>query len=195
MPMNNILLGILIPIFLLLTVYPAYALVAGDTISYNFSTCDYLTVNITPCEENEWYVENCIQELTGNWFCDCQDNYQLNLTPAPNCVGEFVITMTSYYDGESEVIRQVFIGGGFIGSLLPKEVEEISEIPVEEEVEEIPIEEIEEVPTEEIIPETPIGLFLLPTNWLVGVISGIIIILCIIYILRRRKTQIENKLM
>jgi len=109
--MNKKYWGLIIPPFLLFLICPAYALVAGDTISYNFEKCDYLSVNITPCEHGEWTAENCIEELTGNFNCDCDDNYRLNLTPAINCAGEFLITLTNYYEGEAlaEVIRQFFV--------------------------------------------------------------------------------------
>lgn len=109
---------IIMAILILLMVSPAFALFGGETVSYNFSKCNYLTVNITPCEDNEWTVENCIEESIGNFYCSCNDDYNLNLTPAVNSVGTFVITMTNFYEEEQPIVRQVFIpsSGNFVPS-------------------------------------------------------------------------------
>jgi len=207
--MKNILMGIFIPIFLILF-YPAEALVAGDMISFNFSSCDDLIVNITPFEENEWEVENCIEETIGNFYCDCDDNYQLNLTPAKNSVGNFTIYMTSYYEGiKQETISQISIGGG--GFVQPSEEE--TEVECEEDwtcsewseclegTQTRTCDDVNNCGTynnqpllsqscsiEETPPLGPTGFFLLsPTDWILGIIIGIIIVIFTILLLKRRK--------
>ena len=106
--MNKTLLGVT-PLVLLLSVYPALAAVGGESLYFEFERCEHLTVNINPCEPNEWTANGCTEQSTGNWHCGCHDNYQLNLTPAVNSFGTFTITMTNYYNGYSQ--PSMFYGG------------------------------------------------------------------------------------
>ena len=107
--MNKLLLG-LVPILLLLA-SPVLAIFGGEAINFTFAKCSYLTANITPSELEEWSAQSCIEQSAGNFYCVCNDNYILNLTPAQNSVGTFVITMTNFYgEVQQPIIRQVFVG-------------------------------------------------------------------------------------
>ena len=211
--MNKTLLGGLTSLILLLSIYPALALVGGETLSYDFEKCEHLSVNITPCEDGEWTVENCTEESTGNFYCDCDGNYTLNLTPAINSVGTFTITTTKYGEEEQEVIIYTPGGGWFplVGACVPegshclKSAECCDKLfcvnnkcVLEENMTGKPGNEVfaeeENFTTEELqeeTPETPTGFFLLsPTDWLLGTIVGIIAAAIIIFLLRRKPENI-----
>lgn len=96
--MENIKKIAMISIALLLFPAIAYAIYGGETVSYNFTSCQNLIVNITNTQMNEWSASpNCTEETAGNFNCNCSDNWTLNLTPAVNSVGTFTISVTDYY--------------------------------------------------------------------------------------------------
>jgi hypothetical protein len=71
----------------------------GDTISYNFSKCEWLTINITPTILGEWRASpNCIEQTAGNFYCTCKDKWNLSLSPKPNSVGIFKLIIKNYYE-------------------------------------------------------------------------------------------------
>lgn len=84
---------------LITTLAPVLAqpIFGGEKISYNIPLCEQLTVNITPCEDGEWKVDNCNSTEVGIWYCDCSDNYVLNLTPAVNAVGTYDLEISYTY--------------------------------------------------------------------------------------------------
>ena len=69
----------------------------GDTISYNFSKCKWLTINITSTVLGEWRASpNCTEQNAGNFYCNCTDKWNLSLSPKPNSVGVFQIIIKNY---------------------------------------------------------------------------------------------------
>lgn len=95
---------------------------AGDTINFTIDDCDpYLTVNITPCEPGEWKAENCTEDSTGNFTCECNGKYILNLTPAVNSIGTFEILITYSYYTEKADVHITPIGGWGGGWVCRKE--------------------------------------------------------------------------
>ena len=103
---------ILILVAVCLTVTLASAIYGGETISYTFPKCNYLTINISNCEANEWKAQGCTEDSICNFYCSCYDNYILHLTPAVNSVGNFTIAITNYYFEEGqEPARQIIYYG------------------------------------------------------------------------------------
>jgi len=71
---------------------------AGENITQHFDYCENLTIEIIPCEENEWFAfPNCTETSTGYFECNCTDNWNVYLKPAINSVGSFNITFINYY--------------------------------------------------------------------------------------------------
>ena len=105
-----------------LSFFPAsLAMYGGDAISYNFSSCSNLLVNITNAQLGEWNAyPNCTEETAGYFFCDCTEGWTLYLSPKPNSVGEFNVSVQDFYQGAPVSTTQstVSVGsGGSFGSL------------------------------------------------------------------------------
>jgi hypothetical protein len=81
------------------TTVDVWNIYGGDKISYNFTNCGWLIVNITSSVMGEWRLgPNCIEQSAGNFYCTCKDRWTLSLSPKPNSVGTFKITIKDYYE-------------------------------------------------------------------------------------------------
>ena len=75
----------------------AFGMYGSDTLNYPLDRCEKYNVTISPCDIGEWEIEGCNETSTGFWICNCTDNYVLNMTPAKNSVGNFVIEISYVY--------------------------------------------------------------------------------------------------
>src|SRR4030042_1693600 len=89
---------------ILLAMPTALSIYGGETLTYNITKCDFLTVNITSSELGEWSATpQCSEQSAGNFYCACSDGWALSLTPAANSVGNFTITIINYWtEGEED---------------------------------------------------------------------------------------------
>ena len=105
------------PIFLffsfLLFIPIAFALYGGETWTYHFDECDTLKVNITGIEridEGEYTIlNNCTRNETNYYICDCNDNYDFNVTFKINTINNYTFNFNYAY---SVVIEEQQSSGG-----------------------------------------------------------------------------------
>lgn len=109
----------------------AQSIFGGDPITYNFQRCEWLTVNITNAVLNEWNATpNCVEQSAGNFYCTCVNNYNLTLTPKPNSVGTFSITLNNYWTEQSSTGGGGSYGGGCTPAVVYKNTTTIIEKPI-----------------------------------------------------------------
>lgn len=90
------------------------ALYGGETKTYHFDKCDELRVNITgnlTIDEGEYTIlNNCTKNQTNYYICDCNDNYDFNVTFKTNAINNY--TFYFNYDYSKEVGQNSGGGGG-----------------------------------------------------------------------------------
>jgi len=100
-------------IMLILCLPLVYSLYGGETWSYHFDKCDELKVNITgtdKIDEGEYTIlNNCTKNQTNYYICDCEDNYDFNVTFKINAVNNYTFDFNYAF---SEVIEEQTSGGG-----------------------------------------------------------------------------------
>ncbi len=85
----------------------AFALYGGETWRYHFEYCEELKVNITATEEiteGEYIIlNNCTKNYTNYYICDCNDDYNFNVTFKINTVNNY--TFHFNYDYSKEIME------------------------------------------------------------------------------------------
>jgi len=86
----------------------SYAWYGGETRGFFFTKCDKIEVDIFGVENyGEWDADPyCVETSPGHFECNCSDNFMLYLTPAPNAVGSYNITITNYYEEKVRTITK-----------------------------------------------------------------------------------------
>ncbi|MHA1302760.1 MAG: hypothetical protein ACTSPI_03550 [Candidatus Heimdallarchaeaceae archaeon] len=162
-------------LILLLTIPISLSLYGGETLNYTFEKCSYITVEIKTdnISYSEWIIEpNCTETSLGFWECYCEDNWDILLTPRPNAVGTYELTLFNYYTVKTETetihhynTRKVYIQN-------KTNITETIEVPT-----------IKEVPIERIVKETlyknqtievPIEIPVKQTNWIWVIVFSIV---------------------
>ena len=95
----------------------AYSISGGETWRYHFYECDKLRVNITAdyIEEGEYTILNdCIEDETNYYICDCYDGYYFNISFEVNTVNHY--TLYFNYDYSKTVKEKQISGGGSSGA-------------------------------------------------------------------------------
>jgi len=159
----------------------AFALYGGDTWTYHFNECDELRVNITATDTidiGEYMILNtCTEEDTNYFICECDDNYDFNMSFKLNAVNNYTILFNYDYNKiVTETISSGSSGGGSSGGYYnssywqdkfgnksvkiidiekPKKIKEVvEEIKAKENIPQEVIEEPEEIPEDNLkIPE------------------------------------------
>ena len=75
---------ILLMMIFILSLPLALAIYDGETWKYEFEECNELRVNVTgtkPIIEGEYTILNdCIENQSNYWICDCENNYYFNVS-------------------------------------------------------------------------------------------------------------------
>ncbi len=171
-------------------VYPIYG---GETVRYLFEKCDELRVNVTAevLDSREYIILNdCEEEDTNYWVCDCYDHYYFDISFMANAVNNYTLYFNYDY---SKMITETSGssrssggggGGGGYNSLYWKDkfanktvtIEELEELVEEiKDEEEIPKEVIEEL--EEIIEEAKALEPEEKSNLIYWIIGGIVVVI------------------
>ncbi|GAG87609.1 unnamed protein product, partial [marine sediment metagenome] len=94
----------------------AFALYGGETKNFHFNKCDILRVNITgnlTIDEGEYTIlNNCTKNQTNYYICDCNDNYDFNVTFKINAINNYTFHFNYDY---SKHISDNGGGGGSSG--------------------------------------------------------------------------------
>lgn len=173
-------------IFIILLLIPiSYSIYGGETINYTFEKCSSITVEIKTdnLSYSEWIIEpNCTETSLGFWECYCEDNWSLLLTPRPNAVGTYGLTLFNYYTGETETETIHHYSTRTIYIQNETNITETIEVPT---IKEVPVEKIVEKTVEKIVYENQTNTIEIPfkqTNWtwvivfsIVGLIFGFIL--------------------
>ncbi len=97
----------------LLSLPIALALYGGETGRYYFDKCNVLRVNITatlPINATEYTILNdCIENGTDYYICDCDDNYYFNVTFKLNAINNYTFSFDYNY---SQTVEEDNSGGG-----------------------------------------------------------------------------------
>lgn len=108
----------------------AFSVYGGETWSYHFDKCDTLRVNITAIDkiDNGEYtiLNNCTKNQTNYYICECDNDYDFNVTFEINAVNSYTFYFNYNY---SQIITggQQSSGGGGGGSSSHKTIEYISD--------------------------------------------------------------------
>lgn len=92
-------------LILLLFIPSVYALYGGETWSYYFNRCNYLTVNITGTlriDEGEYTILNDCTRIQDNyWGCNCHDDYNFSVSFKPNAINNYSLEFDYLYSEET----------------------------------------------------------------------------------------------
>lgn len=100
-------------IIFILCIPLVYSLYGGETWKHHFDKCEELKVNITSTDEiieGEYTIlNNCTKEGNNSYICDCDDNYDFNVSFKINAVNNYTFNFNHAY---SEAIEEQIYGGG-----------------------------------------------------------------------------------
>ena len=103
---------ILLSVLLLALPSLVHGLYGGETVSYNFSKCQSIEVNISNSSFGEWSVSpDCTEQSAGNFYCNCSDNWTLFLSPASNAVGTYQFAIRNYFTPQTPTTTQTVVIG------------------------------------------------------------------------------------
>ena len=84
-----------------------YALYGGETQSWKFDKCDSLEVNITATskiDKGEYTIlNNCIENQSNYYICDCNDNYNFSVTFKVNALNNYTFLFNYNY---SDIVEE-----------------------------------------------------------------------------------------
>lgn len=85
---------ILILMFILCLPF-VYSIYGGETWTYHFDECDKLRVNITAIgiiDDGEYTIlNNCTEELTNYWICNCSNDFNFNVNFHPSAINNYTL--------------------------------------------------------------------------------------------------------
>ena len=88
----------------------AYSIYGGETWKYHFDKCDELRINITAIstiDEGEYTILNNCTEIETNYYtCDCNNNYDFNVSFRINTVNNYIFHFNYDYSKEVTVSQK-----------------------------------------------------------------------------------------
>ena len=101
-------------------VFATDVLHGGETWTYHFDYCDQLRVNVTGTlniDDGEYIMpDNCAENQTNYYICECSNNYDFNVSFKINAVNEYTFDFNYDYYKEEPTITITPSGGGSGGS-------------------------------------------------------------------------------
>lgn len=135
---------ILLSLLMLILIPSVFSIYGGETWVYHFDECEELIVNITATDvidTGEYTIlNNCTENQTNYFLCECNDNYDFNITFNKNTVNNYTIYFNYKYskfvEEPEEPISYPRRGGGYFKPKTENQTEEINQ-SIENKTEEI----------------------------------------------------------
>lgn len=108
-------------LFFLLFILPfSYSMYGGESLKVlNINNCyDKVQINVsgyTNIDIGEYSFNNCTENLTNYWLCDCNGYFDIVLNTLPNTINNYSIEIKyiNYYIEEEVIINTGSSGGGY----------------------------------------------------------------------------------